>query len=89
MQQQQIDMSQALSGKLKPRGILPLFHGGDFDAEYNSKYKPVDFVPPPGSKQAFLEAVVTGLLCILDYSCLSVSLSVWLSVHLYVHLAGL
>ena len=52
---------EALDRKLKPHSILPLFNGGDFDAEYNNKYKPVEFKTPPGVGKAVLEAVVTGM----------------------------
>ena len=52
----------ALHRKVKPHSILPLLDGGDFDAEYNSKYQPVDFLTPPGIQKAVLEAVVTGTL---------------------------
>lgn len=45
---------------LKPHSIVPLLDGGDFDAEYNSKYKPVEFQTLPGVQKAVLEAVVTG-----------------------------
>ena len=56
------DSFGALDRKLKPHGILPLFDGGDFDAEYNNRYKPVEFKTPPGIEKALLEAVVTGML---------------------------
>ena len=75
MQKQQDDTSQALSRKLKPHSLLPLFDGGDFDAEYNSKYKPVEFATPAGSQMALLEAVVTGV-CLLY-----IPLYCWPSVH--------
>ena len=52
----------ALDSKLKPHSILPLFDGGEFDAEYNTRYKPVEFKTPDGIKKAVLEAVVTGML---------------------------
>lgn len=54
------DVSRALHRNLKPHSIIPLLDGGDFDAEYNSKYKPVEFQTPPGIQKAVLEAVVTG-----------------------------
>ncbi|KAL0025366.1 hypothetical protein WJX79_001061 [Trebouxia sp. C0005] len=44
----------------KPHSIVPLFDGGDFDAGYNDKYKPVEFVTPAGMQKAVLEAVITG-----------------------------
>ena len=40
---------------------MPLFDGGDFDAGYNYKYKPVEFVTPAGLQKAVLEAVITGI----------------------------
>lgn len=46
--------------KLKPHKIVPLFDGGDFDANYNSKYQPVHFASPEGLQRAVLEAVITG-----------------------------
>ena len=46
--------------RLKPHSIVPLFDGGDFDAAYNDKYKPVEFVIPPKMQKAVLEAVITG-----------------------------
>lgn len=54
--------SEVHNRKLKPHSIQPLFEGGDFDGEYNSKYKPVEFEAPSGTQKAFLEAVVTGIL---------------------------
>ena len=44
----------------KPHSMVPLFDGGDFDAGYNNKYKPVEFVTPPEMQKAVLEAVITG-----------------------------
>ena len=44
----------------KPHSIVPLFDGGDFDAGYNERYKPVEFVTPPEMQKAVLEAVITG-----------------------------
>ena len=44
----------------KPHSMVPLFDGGDFDAGYNNKYKPVQFVTPPEMQKAVLEAVITG-----------------------------
>jgi len=44
----------------KPHSIVPLFDGGAFDAGYNDKYKPVEFVTPAGLQKAVLEAVITG-----------------------------
>ena len=44
----------------KPHSIVPLFDGGDFDAGYNDKYKPVEFVTPAEMQKAVLEAVITG-----------------------------
>ena len=72
IQQQQSDTEfvpvQADSAiqKAKPHSIVPLFDGGDFDAEYNSKYEPVEFVVPKHTQKAVLEAVITGnaLACI-------------------------
>ncbi len=46
----------------KPHSIVPLFDGGDFDAGYNDKYEPVEFVTPAGLQKAVLEAVITGVL---------------------------
>lgn len=46
--------------KARPHSIVPLFDGGDFNAEYNSKYKPVEFVVPKHTQKAVLEAVITG-----------------------------
>ncbi|KAL3136582.1 hypothetical protein ABBQ38_005828 [Trebouxia sp. C0009 RCD-2024] len=51
---------EPVEAKLKPHSIIPLFDGGDFDAEYNSKFKPVEFEMPHGTQKALLEAVVTG-----------------------------
>ena len=56
------DSFGALDRQVKPHSILPLFDGGDFDAEYNKKYNPVEFKTPPGIEKALLEAVVTGML---------------------------
>lgn len=53
---------ESVSETLKPHSIVPMFDGGDFDAEYNSKYKPVEFHTPHGAQKALLEAVVTGVL---------------------------
>lgn len=72
MQQQQSDkefvpvQADSVMQKASPHSIVPLFDGGDFDAEYNSKYKPVEFVVPKNTQKAVLEAVITGnaLVCI-------------------------
>ena len=62
MLQHSLDHSfAALNRQPRPHSILPLFNGGDFDAEYNNKYKPVEFKTPPGVQKAVLEAVVTGM----------------------------
>ena len=50
------------ASKPKPHKIVPLFDGGDFDANYNSKYQPVHFATPEGLQRAVLEAVITGTL---------------------------
>ena len=64
-QSQEADMSAPADfefavRRLKPHSIVPLFDGGDFDADYNDKYKPVEFVTPPEMQKAVLEAVITG-----------------------------
>ncbi len=46
--------------KTQPHCIVPLFDGGNFDASYNDKYKPVEFVMPESTQKAVLEAVITG-----------------------------
>ena len=58
--QQPASAPEPVLAKLKPQSILPLFEGGEFDAGYNSKYKPVEFPTPHGTQKALLEAVVTG-----------------------------
>ena len=61
-QQEQLKAAgEAVSVSLsKPHSIVPLFDGGSFDAGYNSKYKPVEFVTPVEMRKAVLEAVITG-----------------------------
>ena len=45
---------------LVPFKIEPLFRGGTFDADYNSKYSPFNFVKPSGTDRVKLVAVITG-----------------------------
>ena len=66
-QSQEADMAatpdfESAVRRLKPYSIVPLFDGGDFDAGYNDKYQPVEFVVPAGLQKAVLEAVITGVL---------------------------
>ena len=66
-QSQEADMTatpdfESAVRRLKPYSIVPLFDGGDFDAGYNDKYQPVEFVVPAGLQKAVLEAVITGVL---------------------------
>jgi len=44
----------------QPTQILPLFQGGTFDSSYNSKYSPIQFDVPAGTKKVLLYAVITG-----------------------------
>jgi len=39
---------------------MPLFQGGVFNKDYNSKYKPISFVVPSGTSKVELVAVITG-----------------------------
>ena len=58
--------------RVVPRHITPLFGGGVFDANYNSKYKPYTFQVPEGCPKVVLEAVVTGQLndiCVVLHPC--------------------
>ena len=40
--------------------IVPLFRGGTFDEDYNTKYSPFSFIPPKGTERVKLVAVITG-----------------------------
>eukprot|EP01119_Soliformovum_irregulare_P018565 TRINITY_DN5727_c0_g1_i1.p1 TRINITY_DN5727_c0_g1~~TRINITY_DN5727_c0_g1_i1.p1 ORF type:complete len:672 (+),score=139.25 TRINITY_DN5727_c0_g1_i1:1533-3548(+) len=43
-----------------PVELMPLFEGGTFDKNYNSKYKPINFTIPMGTTNVSLVAVITG-----------------------------
>ena len=43
-----------------PFKLLPLFRGGTFDKNYNSKYSPVHFVLPRDTEKVKLVATITG-----------------------------
>ncbi len=43
-----------------PREVVPLFTGGTFDADYNDKYSPVDFVVPEWAERIEIAALITG-----------------------------
>lgn len=45
---------------LKPHRLIPLFEGGDFDAQYNSKHAPQAFTRQPEDKRVELVALLTG-----------------------------
>ena len=59
-----VDMSFKLSDKNKT-GLaaverVPLFGGGAFVADYNDRYKPIDFTVPAGVQKVELVTVITG-----------------------------
>lgn len=43
-----------------PFKIEPLFQGGTFDKDYNTKYQPITFIPPSDCARIKLVAVITG-----------------------------
>lgn len=45
---------------LVPFKIVPLFRGGTFDKNYNSKYTPFTFVRPKDTEKVKLVATITG-----------------------------
>ena len=45
---------------LVPLQIVPLFRGGTFDEDYNTKCSPFSFIPPKGTERVKLVAVITG-----------------------------
>ena len=45
---------------LVPYQIVPLFRGGTFHEDYNTKYSPFSFIPPKGTERIKLVAVITG-----------------------------
>jgi len=50
----------AMDKALVPFKLLPLFRGGTFDKDYNSKYSPVHFIPPGECEKVKLVATITG-----------------------------
>ncbi|XP_078376545.1 uncharacterized protein LOC144659900 [Oculina patagonica] len=50
----------AMDKTLVPFEIVPLFRGGTFDKNYNSKYSPFTFVPPRDTEKVKLVATITG-----------------------------
>lgn len=50
----------ALDKALVPFKLLPLFRGGTFNKDYNSKYSPVRFILPSESEKVKLVATITG-----------------------------
>jgi len=50
----------AMDKALVPFKLLPLFRGGTFDKNYNSKYSPVHFIPPRDTEKVKLVATITG-----------------------------
>uniref|UniRef100_A0A8C9V7G5 Si:dkey-256h2.1 n=1 Tax=Scleropages formosus TaxID=113540 RepID=A0A8C9V7G5_SCLFO len=48
------------SNILYPFKLEPLFNGGTFDKDYNSRYHPVNFTVPPSTKKVEVYAVITG-----------------------------
>lgn len=45
---------------LVPVEVIPLFRGGTFDKNYNTKYRPFTFAPPQGTDKVKLVATITG-----------------------------
>lgn len=43
-----------------PLQTIPLFQGGDFNADYNARYQPITFTPPPGTTRVELVTLLTG-----------------------------
>ena len=50
----------AMEKTLVPFQIVPLFRGGTFDEDYNTKYSPFSFISPKGTERIKLVAVITG-----------------------------
>ena len=50
----------AMEKTLVPFQIVPLFRGGTFDEDYNTKYSPFSFIPSKGTERVKLVAVITG-----------------------------
>ncbi|KAL4646857.1 hypothetical protein GN956_G9578 [Arapaima gigas] len=48
------------SDPLRPFKLEPLFKGGTFDHDYNSRYQPVSFTVPQATKKVEVYAVITG-----------------------------
>ena len=44
----------------RPTSIVPLWHGEQFDAQYNDKFLPLDVPVPKDTKAARLVAIITG-----------------------------
>ncbi len=44
----------------RPTSIVPLWHGEQFDQDYNSKFKPIDVAVPATAKNAKIVAIITG-----------------------------
>jgi len=57
---QQYKTFHAMEKTLVPYQIVPLFRGGTFDEDYNTKYSPFSFIPPKGTERVKLVAVITG-----------------------------
>jgi hypothetical protein len=45
---------------MRPTAIMPLFQGGDFNADYNAKYEPFEFTPPETTKKVELVTLLSG-----------------------------
>lgn len=56
----QYNTFQSMESSLVPFEIVPLFRGGTFDKNYNTKYSPFIFALPEGTDRVKLVAVITG-----------------------------
>jgi hypothetical protein len=62
-QRYEVDASFRLSNRDKggaPRAALPLFQGGPFNLDYNSKYRPLELPMPEWATRVELVALITG-----------------------------
>lgn len=56
----QYNTFHSMETTLVPFQIVPLFRGGTFDKNYNTKYSPFNFPMPQGTDRVKLVAVITG-----------------------------